>query len=182
MRRPTRRARIFRGPLPARLRHHRRAERLGQRRPRLQGQHVCLLRAEAVGRALAAPVATAPQLAIGFWNRVMALRRRVQPGRAAAFDRLEPKLRAFDTSTDGLTRSRLGMGFRLPLDLDGATLRRPCKISRVSRRAPTTRRRKSRRARQSRCRALPAFRCGQEFAARPRLPAGDPRGGRQATV
>jgi len=75
------------------------------------------------GAHSAAPVATAPQVAVDFWNRVIGYAAEFNDGRTAAFDRLEPKLRGVDTTTDGLHEQvDLRMGFRLPLDLDGATL------------------------------------------------------------
>ena len=75
------------------------------------------------GAHSAAPVATAPQVAVYFWNRVIGYAAEFNDGRTAAFDRLEPKLRGVDTTTDGLHEQvDLRMGFRLPLDLDGATL------------------------------------------------------------
>ncbi len=75
------------------------------------------------GAHSAAPVATAPQVAVYFWNRVIGYAAEFNDGRTAAFDRLEPKLRGVNTTTDGLHEQvDLRMGFRLPLDLDGATL------------------------------------------------------------
>ncbi len=75
------------------------------------------------GAHSAAPVATAPQVAIDFWNRVMRYAATFNDGRAAAFDRVEPKLRGINSTGDGLReRVELRMGFRLPLDLDGAAL------------------------------------------------------------
>ena len=75
------------------------------------------------GAHSAAPVATAPQVAVDFWNRVTGYAAEFNDGRTAAFDRLEPKLRGVNTTTDGLHEQvELRMGFRLPLDLDGATL------------------------------------------------------------
>jgi LysW-gamma-L-lysine carboxypeptidase len=71
----------------------------------------------------AGPLASAPQVAVDFWNRVMAFADGFNQGREGAFDRLEPKLRSFNSSDDGLyERVELGLGFRLPLDLDGATV------------------------------------------------------------
>ena len=70
-----------------------------------------------------APIATAPQVAVDFWNRVMRHAEAFNASRAAAFDRLEPKLRAFNTRTDGLYEQvDLRLGFRLPLDLDAGAL------------------------------------------------------------
>ena len=75
------------------------------------------------GAHSAAPVATAPQVAVDFWNRVSDRAAEFNAGRDAAFDRLEPKLRGVNTTSDGLhERVELRMGFRLPLDLDGAAL------------------------------------------------------------
>lgn len=75
------------------------------------------------GAHSAAPVATAPQVAIDFWNRVMGYAATFNEGRTAVFDRVEPKLRGVNSTTDGLhERVELRMGFRLPLDLGGATL------------------------------------------------------------
>lgn len=75
------------------------------------------------GAHSAAPVATAPQVAVDFWNRVTAYAAAFNNGRGAAFDRLEPKLRGLHSATDGLHEAvTLRLGFRLPLDLDGATL------------------------------------------------------------
>lgn len=75
------------------------------------------------GAHSAAPIATAPQVAVDFWNRVTARAAAFNAGRAAAFERLEPKLRGLASRTDGLHEEvELRMGFRLPLDLDGAAL------------------------------------------------------------
>jgi [amino group carrier protein]-lysine/ornithine hydrolase len=75
------------------------------------------------GAHSAAPVASGPQVAIDFWNRVTDYAAAFNEGRDAAFDRCEPTLKAFNTTTDGLyEQAHLRMGFRLPLDLDGAAL------------------------------------------------------------
>jgi len=75
------------------------------------------------GAHSAAPVATAPQVAVDFWNRVTAYAADFNTGREAVFDRLEPKLRGLHSESDGLHEEvTLRLGFRLPLDLDGATL------------------------------------------------------------
>lgn len=75
------------------------------------------------GAHSAAPIATAPQVAVDFWNRVTAYAADFNTGREAVFDRLEPKLRGLHSATDGLHEDvTLRLGFRLPLDLDGETL------------------------------------------------------------
>lgn len=75
------------------------------------------------GAHSAAPVATAPQVAVDFWNRVTDYAADFNAGREAVFDRLEPKLRGLHSEGDGLHEEvTLRLGFRLPLDLDGATL------------------------------------------------------------
>lgn len=75
------------------------------------------------GAHSAAPVATAPQVAVDFWNRVMRYAATFNADRPAAFDRIEPKLRAFNTTTNGLHEQiELRLGFRLPLDLNGPAL------------------------------------------------------------
>ncbi len=75
------------------------------------------------GAHSAAPVATAPQVAVDFWNRVTAYATQFNADRTAVFDRIEPKLRGLSSTTDGLHEQvELRMGFRLPLDLDGPTL------------------------------------------------------------
>lgn len=77
------------------------------------------------GAHSAAPVATAPQVAVDFWNRVTDYAAEFNTGREAAFDRLEPKLRGLHSATDGLHELvTLRLGFRLPLDLAGETLTR----------------------------------------------------------
>lgn len=75
------------------------------------------------GSHSAGPETSAPQLAVAFWNRIAAHAERFNAGREGMFDRLEPKLRAFNSADDGLyEEARLHLGFRLPLDLDGAAL------------------------------------------------------------
>jgi LysW-gamma-L-lysine carboxypeptidase len=75
------------------------------------------------GAHSAAPVATAPQVAVDFWNRVTAYAADFNAGREAVFERLEPKLRGLHSEGDGLHEEvTLRLGFRLPLDLDGGTL------------------------------------------------------------
>jgi LysW-gamma-L-lysine carboxypeptidase len=70
-----------------------------------------------------APVPTAPQVAIDFWNRVTRHVEVFNEGRGGDFDRLEAKLRAINSSSDGLyDEVALRMGFRLPPGLDGETL------------------------------------------------------------
>ncbi len=71
----------------------------------------------------AGPAASAPQVAVDYWGRVTGWAERFNAGREGAFDRLEPTLRAINSGGDGLyDRVELRMGFRLPLDLDGAAL------------------------------------------------------------
>lgn len=68
----------------------------------------------------AGPEQSAPQVAVDFWNRVAAYAAEFNQGREGVFDRLEPKLRAFNSSDDGLyEEAQLRMGFRLPLGFDG---------------------------------------------------------------
>lgn len=75
------------------------------------------------GAHSAAPVATAPQVAVDFWNRVTAYAADFNTGREAVFDRLEPKLRGLHSESDGLHEEvTLRLGFRLPLGLDAETL------------------------------------------------------------
>jgi LysW-gamma-L-lysine carboxypeptidase len=70
-----------------------------------------------------APVPTAPQVAIDFWNRVTSHADAFNEGRGGEFDRLEAKLRAINSSSDGLyDEVAMRMGFRLPPGLDGETL------------------------------------------------------------
>jgi [amino group carrier protein]-lysine/ornithine hydrolase len=70
-----------------------------------------------------APVPTAPQVAVDFWNRVTRHAEAFNEGRGGDFDRLEAKLRAFNSSSDGLyDEVALRMGFRLPPGLDGEEL------------------------------------------------------------
>ncbi len=71
----------------------------------------------------AGPGPSAPQVAVDFWNRVTGWAGRFNAGRAGAFDRLEPTLRAINSGGDGLyDRVELRLGFRLPLDFDDAAL------------------------------------------------------------
>ena len=71
----------------------------------------------------AGPTATAPQVAVDFWNRYLAYAADFNAGRGTAprgFDTLDPTLRAFNTGTDGLYDTvELRFGTRLPLDLEG---------------------------------------------------------------
>lgn len=70
-----------------------------------------------------APVPTAPQVAIDFWNRVTRFAEQFNEGRSGEFDRLEAKLRAINSSSDGLyDEVALRMGFRLPPGLEGEEL------------------------------------------------------------
>lgn len=70
-----------------------------------------------------APVPTAPQVAIDFWNRVTRFAEQFNDGRSGEFDRLEAKLRAINSSSDGLyDEVALRMGFRLPPGLEGEEL------------------------------------------------------------
>lgn len=70
-----------------------------------------------------APVPTAPQIAIDFWNRVTRHTELFNEGRSGDFDRLEAKLRAISSGSDGLHDTvSLRMGFRLPPGIDGETL------------------------------------------------------------
>lgn len=70
-----------------------------------------------------APVPTAPQVAVDFWNRVMAHTEAFNAGRTGDFDRLEAKLREISSGSDGLHDTvALRMGFRLPPGIDGETL------------------------------------------------------------
>jgi LysW-gamma-L-lysine carboxypeptidase len=70
-----------------------------------------------------APVPTAPQVAVDFWNRVTRHAEAFNAGRGGEFDRLEAKLRAVNSSSDGLyDEVTLQMGFRLPPGLDGEQL------------------------------------------------------------
>lgn len=71
----------------------------------------------------AGPATTAPQVAVDFWNRVTSYASAFNQERERAFDTLDPTLRAFSSSGDGLyDRVELRLGFRLPLDLDGVAL------------------------------------------------------------
>ncbi len=70
-----------------------------------------------------APVPTAPQVAIDFWNRVSRHADEFNAGRTGEFDRLETKLRAINSSSDGLYDTvAMRMGFRLPPGLEGEQL------------------------------------------------------------
>jgi [amino group carrier protein]-lysine/ornithine hydrolase len=116
------------------------------------------------GAHSAAPVATAPQVAVDFWNRVMAHAAAFNEGRAAAFDRLEPKLRAVNTTSDGLHEEvELRMGFRLPLDLDGEALTTILHdLARVEASAEGEAAEIEARAAVTVAEALPAFRSGRD--------------------
>jgi [amino group carrier protein]-lysine/ornithine hydrolase len=71
----------------------------------------------------AGPTATAPQVAVDFWNRYLAYATMFNAGRSRGFDTLDPTLRAFNTGTDGLYDTvELRFGTRLPLDVDGAAV------------------------------------------------------------
>ncbi|HEU5327028.1 MAG TPA: [LysW]-lysine hydrolase [Thermomicrobiales bacterium] len=129
------------------------------------------------GAHSAAPVASGPQVAIDFWNRVTEYAAAFNAGRDAAFDRCEPTLKAFNTTTDGLyEQAHLRMGFRLPLDLDGATL-----TARLTKLARLDGENQEATAQVEVAEALPAFRSDKSNAlVRAFLPAIRAAGGKPA--
>ncbi len=72
----------------------------------------------------AGPAATAPELAVGFWNRVSARVGEMNAGREKVWDQLQANLRYFCSDDDGLTETaQMVLGFRLPLDVNPGELR-----------------------------------------------------------
>ena len=62
--------------------------------------------------------APAPQIAVGVWNRIVALCAPYNEGVSGTFDRVEPTLRGFASEGDGLIqRARLDMNVRVPPSL-----------------------------------------------------------------
>jgi [amino group carrier protein]-lysine/ornithine hydrolase len=67
--------------------------------------------------------ASAPQVAVGAWNSIVALCAPYNEGVTGAFDRVEPTLRGFSSESDGLVqRARLDMNVRVPPSLNPAAL------------------------------------------------------------
>jgi len=61
---------------------------------------------------------SACELAVAFWNRVLASVTELNAGREKAWDQVLPSLRAFSSTDDGLTETaQLKLGLRLPPDL-----------------------------------------------------------------
>lgn len=66
---------------------------------------------------------SAPQIAVGVWNGIVALCAPYNEHVTGAFDRVEPTLRAFASESDGLMqRARLDMNIRVPPSLTPDTL------------------------------------------------------------
>jgi LysW-gamma-L-lysine carboxypeptidase len=82
----------------------------------------------AVGRPMshrAGPQASAPELAIAYWNSVMERLQQINEGRGRIRDQVQGSIRGFASSDDGLEEAaHLRMGFRLPLDVTPEQLKR----------------------------------------------------------
>jgi LysW-gamma-L-lysine carboxypeptidase len=62
---------------------------------------------------------SAPEVAVNFWNQVVAWGAEFNAGRERAFDQVLPTLRGFSSGGDGFEETAtLKLGVRLPLDLD----------------------------------------------------------------
>jgi LysW-gamma-L-lysine carboxypeptidase len=67
--------------------------------------------------------------AVSFWNRVMDYAEAHNRGRAGRFDTLDPALRDFQMSSDGLSdQVRMNIAVRLPPDFDPDVLKREMKL------------------------------------------------------
>jgi len=66
----------------------------------------------------AGPAVSAPELAVGYWNRVSARLAELNAGRVRVWDQVQAGLRGFDSADDGLLETaHMRLGFRLPLDM-----------------------------------------------------------------
>ena len=73
----------------------------------------------------AGPQASAPELAIAYWNSVTGRLQQINEGRERIWDQVQGSLRGFVSSDDGLEEAaHLRMGFRLPLDVTPEQLKR----------------------------------------------------------
>jgi [amino group carrier protein]-lysine/ornithine hydrolase len=81
----------------------------------------------AVGRPMshrAGPQASAPELAIAYWNSVTARLAEINNGRERVWEQVQGTVRGFGWSDDGLEETAaLYMGFRVPLDVTPEQLR-----------------------------------------------------------
>jgi len=82
----------------------------------------------AIGRPMshrAGPQASAPELAIAYWNSVTERLNQMNAGRERIWDQVQAGIRGFVSSDDGLEEeAQLRMGFRLPLDMTPEQLKR----------------------------------------------------------
>ena len=66
----------------------------------------------------AGPAVSAPELAVGYWNRVSARLAEINASRERVWDQVQAGLRGFDSADDGLLETaHMRLGFRLPLDM-----------------------------------------------------------------
>jgi LysW-gamma-L-lysine carboxypeptidase len=73
----------------------------------------------------AGPQASAPELAVAYWNAVTERLQQINEGRERIWDEVQGSLRGFASSDDGLEEAaHLRMGFRLPLDMTPEQLKR----------------------------------------------------------
>lgn len=73
----------------------------------------------------AGPAASAPELTVGYWQRVSARLAELNAGRERVWDQVQATLRGFDSTDDGLLETaHLRLGFRLPLDVGPDELKR----------------------------------------------------------
>jgi LysW-gamma-L-lysine carboxypeptidase len=82
----------------------------------------------AIGQPMAhraGPQASAPELAVSYWNSVAVRLQEINAGRGRIWDQVQGSLRGFASSEDGLEEvARLSMGFRLPLDISPDRMKR----------------------------------------------------------
>jgi LysW-gamma-L-lysine carboxypeptidase len=72
----------------------------------------------------AGPQASAPEMAIAYWNAVTERLAGINAGRERIWDQVQGTVRGFASSDDGLEETaKLRMGFRLPLDMTPEQLR-----------------------------------------------------------
>jgi LysW-gamma-L-lysine carboxypeptidase len=71
----------------------------------------------------AGPATSAPEMAFAYWQRVHALAEGINAGQEKLWDQLQPSLRQFASSDDGILEiAELRLGFRLPPSLTPAAL------------------------------------------------------------
>ena len=73
----------------------------------------------------AGPQASAPELAVAYWNSVTERLQQINAGSEGIWDQVQGGIRGFGSSDDGLEEAaHLRMGFRLPLDMTPEQLKR----------------------------------------------------------